>query len=84
MESKKAEQKAQKLQLIAYTETAGNYKNWDEKKQKCYTCHNVIFNESDFEKSQETFEQELEGTVEPLNNVQVEVANCADTEQENT
>lgn len=51
MESIKAEQKAQKLQLIAYTETAGNYKNWDEKKQKCYTCHNVIFNESDFEKS---------------------------------
>ena len=40
-ERKKLDEKAQKLQFIGYTETAGNYKVWDENKQmlhssRCY------------------------------------------------
>ena len=57
---------------------------WDENKQRCYIRHDVIFNESDFKISPETSEQEPEGTEEPLNNVQIEVEKCEETEQENT
>ena len=80
-ECKKLDKKAQKLWFIGYTETAGNYKVWDENKQRCYSRHDVIFNESDFKTSPETSKQEPEGTEEPLNSVQIEVE---ETEQENT
>ena len=50
---KKLDKKAQKLKFIGYTETTGNYRVWDEKKRKCYICHDVIFNESDFGKQKE-------------------------------
>ena len=50
-EHKKLDKKAKKLRFIGYTETAGNYKVWDEKKQKCYICYDVIFNENDFGKT---------------------------------
>ena len=83
-ERRKLDNKAQKLQFIGYTEAAGNYKVWDESKQRCYVRHNVIFNESDFKTSLETSEQEPEGIEEPLHNVQVEVKKYEETEQENT
>ena len=80
-ECKKLDKKAQKLWFIGYTETAANYKVWDENKQRCYIRHDVIFNESDFKTSPETSKQEPEGTEEPLNSVQIE---AEETEQENT
>ena len=39
---KMLDKKAQKLRFLGYTETANNYKVWDEKKQKCYICHDVV------------------------------------------
>ena len=39
-----------KLRFIGYTETADNYKVWDEEKHKCYIRHDVVFNEHDFGK----------------------------------
>ena len=45
---KKLDNKAQKLRFIGYTDTASNYKVWDEKTRRCYIRHDVIFNESDF------------------------------------
>ncbi len=49
-ERRKLDKKAQKLRLIGYTETAGNYRVWDEQKQKCYARHDVVFNENDFKR----------------------------------
>ena len=83
-ERKKLDKKAQKLRFIGYTETAGNYKVWDESKQRCYIRHDVIFNESDFETSPATSEQEPASTEESLSNVQIEIENYEDTEVENT
>ena len=82
-ERRKLDEKAQKLRFIGYTETAGNYKVWDEQKQKCYIRHDIIFNESDFTKSSDTSEQESEGTEESLNDVQIELENH-EREQEET
>ena len=48
---KKLDKKTQKLRFIGYTDTARNYKVWDEEKHKCYIYHDVIFNENDFGKS---------------------------------
>ena len=45
----KLDKKAQKLRFIGYTETAINYKVWDEEKCKCY--NDIIFNENDYEKN---------------------------------
>ena len=45
---KKLDIKTQKLRFIGYTDTASNYKVWDEDKKRCYIHHDVIFNESDF------------------------------------
>ena len=36
---KKLDKKAHKLRFIGYTETASNYKVWDEEKRKCYIRH---------------------------------------------
>ena len=47
-ERRKLDKKAQKLRFIGYTETAGNFRVWDETKRKCYIRHGVVFNESDF------------------------------------
>ena len=46
--------KAQKLRFIGYTNTATNYKVWDEKKRRCYIRHDVVFNESDFGKPKQS------------------------------
>ena len=51
---KKLDKKAQKLRFIGCTETARNYKVWDEEKRKCYIYNDVIFNENDFGKSADT------------------------------
>ena len=72
---KKLDKKAQKLRFIGYTETAGNYKVWDDKKQKCYVRHDVIFNENDFSTSSVTSEQEPVSTEEPSEEVQIELEN---------
>ena len=47
---KKLDSKAKKLRFIGYTDTASNYKVWDEKTRRCYIRHDIIFNESDFGK----------------------------------
>ena len=60
---------AQKLRFIGYTDTAGNYRVWDETKQKCYIRHDVLFNESDFGKSSHPPEQEV--SEEPAKDVQI-------------
>ena len=41
---------------------------WDESKQKCYICHDIIFNESDFKRSSRKSECE---TQEPEKNIQI-------------
>ena len=41
-ECRKLNKKAQKSLFIGYRGTAGNYKVWDEKKQKSYNCHKVV------------------------------------------
>ena len=64
--SKKLDKKAQKLRFIGYTETASNYKVWDEEKRKCYIRHDVIFNENDFGKSTGVNELELENIEEAV------------------
>ena len=81
-ECKKLDKKAQKLRFIGYTETAGNYKVWDEKKQKCYIRHDVIFNENDFGKTTDMSEQELEITEEPAEAIQIELPKQEEREQE--
>ena len=48
-ERRKLDKKAQKLRFIGYTDTAGNYRVWDETKRKCYIRHDVIFNECDLQ-----------------------------------
>ena len=45
---KKLNSRAQKLRFIGYTDTASNYKVWDEKTRRSYIRYDVIFNESDF------------------------------------
>ena len=50
--------------FIGYTETARNYKVWDEEKRKCYIYYDVIFNENGFGKRTETNKLELENTEE--------------------
>ena len=60
----KLDKKAQKLRFIGYTETARNYKIWDEEKHKCYIYHDVVFNENYFGKSTDTNKLELENTEE--------------------
>ena len=45
---KKLDNRAQKLRFIGYTDTACNYKVWDEETRRSYIRHDVIFNESDF------------------------------------
>ena len=47
---KKLDNRAQKLRFIGYTDTARNYKVWDEETRRSYIRHDVIFNESDFGK----------------------------------
>ena len=70
---KKLDKKAQKLRFIGYTETARNYKVWDEEKSKCYIYHDVIFNENDFGKSTDTNKLELENIEkEPVEEIPVE------------
>ena len=61
---KKLDKKAQKLRFIGYTETARNYKVWDEEKRKCYIYHDVIFYENDFGKSTGANKLELENIEE--------------------
>ena len=72
---KKLDKMAQKLRFIGYTETAGNYKVRDDKKQKCYVHHDVIFNENDFSTSSDTPEQEPVSTEKPSEEVQIELQN---------
>ena len=67
----KLDKKAQKLKFIGYTETASNYKVWDEEKQKCYICHDVVFNKNDFGKSTNTSELELENADEVVTDIPV-------------
>ena len=69
---KKLDKKAQKLRFINYTETAGNYKVWDDKKQKWYVRHYVIFNENDFSMSQDTPQHKPEV---PSDDVHIELEN---------
>jgi len=47
----KLDKKAQKLRFIGYTKTAGNYRVWDEAKQRCFIRHDVTFNERDFRRN---------------------------------
>ena len=47
---KKLDNRAQMLRFIGYTDTARNYKVWDEETRRSYIRHDVIFNESDFGK----------------------------------
>ena len=49
---------------IGYTETARNYKVWDEEKRKCYIYHDVTFNENDFGNSTGANKLELENIEE--------------------
>ena len=51
---KKLDNRAQKLRFIGYTDTARNYKVWDEETRRSYIRHNVIFNESDFGKPKQS------------------------------
>ena len=66
------DKKAQKLRFIGYTETASNYKVWDEEKRKCYIRHDVVFNENDFGKSTNASEFELENADEVVTDIPVE------------
>ena len=68
----KLDKKAQKLRFIGYTETASNYKVWDEEKRKCYIRHDVVFNENDFGKSTNAGELELENADEVVADIPVE------------
>ena len=68
----KLDKKAQKLRFIGYTETASNYKVWDEEKRKCYIRHDVVFNENDFGKSTNASELELENADEVVADIPVE------------
>ena len=52
---KKLDNRAQKLRFIGYTDTARNYKVWDEETRRSYIRHDVIFNESDFGKPKQSF-----------------------------
>ena len=72
-ERRKLDKKAQKLRFIGYTETAGNFRAWDETKRKCYIRHDVVFNESDFGKSSHPPEQEV--MEEPARDVQISLDN---------
>ena len=65
-ERRKLDKKAQKLRFIGYTKTAGNYRVWDELKQKCYIRHDVIFNENDFKRSFSTSEPETEESMKDM------------------
>ena len=69
---KKLDKKAHKLRFIGYTETASNYKVWDEEKRKCYIRHDVIFNENDFGKSTNANELELENIEETIAEIPAE------------
>ena len=69
---KKLDKKVHKLRFIGYTETASNYKVWDEEKRKCYIRHDVIFNENDFGKSTNANEFELENIEETVAEVPAE------------
>ena len=51
---KKLDNRAQKLGFIGYTDTARNYKVWDEETRRSYIRHDVIFNESDFGKPKQS------------------------------
>jgi len=50
-EHRKLDRKAQKFRFIGCTETAGNYRVWDELKHKCYIRHDVIFNKNVFKRN---------------------------------
>ena len=69
---KKLDKKAHRLRFIGYTETASNYKVWDEEKRKCYIRHDVIFNENDFGKSTNANELELENIEETVAEIPAE------------
>ena len=68
----KLDKEAQKLKFIGYTETASNYKVWDEEKQKCYIRQDVVFNENDFGKSTNASELELENADKVVTDIPVE------------
>ena len=59
-ERRKLDKKAQKFRFVGYTKTTGNYRVWDELKQKCYIRHDIIFNENDFKRSSSTSEPQTE------------------------
>ena len=88
IERRKLDKKAKKLRFIGYTETAGNYRVWDETKHKCYIRHDVIFNELDFDfnKMGDTSQQEQELEVTEVSskevNIDLEEREPDDTEQE--
>ena len=69
---KKLDKEAQKLRFIGYTATPTNYKVWDKEKHKCYTRHDVIFNEKDFGKSTDSNELELENLKETVAEVLIQ------------
>lgn len=77
---------AKRLRFIGYTDrsidTAGNYKVWDEQKQKCYIRHDVIFNEDGFGNSSDTSGQDLEVLEEPSTEVQVSLDSQEEKEPE--
>jgi len=83
-ECKKLDKKAQKLRFIGYTETPSNYKVWDEEKHRCYIRHDVIFNETDFGKSSNNTELELESSEEMVEEIQVEPEKQEESEQEDS
>ena len=55
---RKLEKKAEKFRFIGYTETTGNYKVWDEVRQKCFIRHDLIFNEADLKSNSHTSSNE--------------------------
>ena len=69
---RKLDKKTRKLRFIGYTETACNYRVWDEERHKFYTQHDVIFNEDDFGKSTDSGRSELESTEEAVVEVPAE------------
>ncbi len=75
VQRKKLDKKARKLRLIGYTNTAENYRVWDEEKQRCYVRHDVIFNESDCGTATESPKQ---ATVEPTTDVPLTLSSQKD------
>ena len=55
---RKLDKKAEKFRFIGYTETTGNYRVWDEVRQKCFVRHDLIFNETDLKSNSHTSSNE--------------------------